>query len=99
MRIGLVSYEYPPQSGFGGVGTYIYRLAGALGRAGHEVVVLAGPTDVPPEWPQPNVTLHRIEAYYDPPPIPGARFLWRRAANYLDRFHRVVFHWLKWDLA
>ena len=56
MRLGLVSYEYPPQSGFGGVGTYVYRLAGALAKAGHEVVVLAGPTDVPEEWPQENVT-------------------------------------------
>lgn len=100
MRIGLVSYEYPPQSGFGGVGTYVYRLAGALGRAGHEVVVLAGPTDVPEEWPQPNVTLHRVEAYYDPPPIPGMRFLWWKGiAAYLERFHRVVWHWMKWDMA
>src|SRR5438445_12951398 len=87
MRIGLVSYEYPPQSGFGGVGTYVYRLAGALGRAGHEVVVLAGPTDVGREWPQENVTLHRIEAYYDPPRIPGLRLQWWRwMAEDLDRF-------------
>ena len=100
MRIGLVSYEYPPQSGFGGVGTYVYRLAGALGRAGHEVVVLAGPTDVAVEWPQPNVTLHRIEAYYDPPRIPGMRFLWWKViAKYLEKFHRIVWHWLKWNLA
>ena len=100
MRIGLVSYEYPPQSGFGGVGTYVYRLAGALGKAGHEVVVLAGPTDVPEEWPQVNVTLHRIEAYWDPPCIPGLRYLWWKViAKYLERFHRIVWHWLKWNLA
>jgi glycogen(starch) synthase len=100
MRIGLVSYEYPPQSGFGGVGTYVYRLAGALGKAGHQVIVIAGPTDVPEEWPQPNVTLHRIEAYYDPPRIPGMRFLWWNViAKYLERYHRIVWHWLKWDLA
>ena len=100
MRIGLVSYEYPPQSGFGGVGTYVYRLAGALGKAGHEVVVLAGPTDVPEEWPQANVTLHRVEAYYDPPHFPGMRFLWWQViARYLEQFHRIVWHWLKWDLA
>ena len=40
MRVGLVSYEYPPQQGLGGVGTYMFRLAGALGRAGHEVHVI-----------------------------------------------------------
>jgi glycogen synthase len=100
MRIGLVSYEYPPQSGFGGVGTYVYRLAGALGKAGHEVVVLAGPTDVGEESPQANVTLHRIDAYYNPPRIPGLRALWWRViARYLERHHRIVWHWLKWDLA
>jgi glycosyltransferase involved in cell wall biosynthesis len=100
MRIGLVSYEYPPQSGFGGVGTYVYRLAGALGKAGHDVVVLAGPTDVGVEWPQSNVTLHRLGAYYDPPRVPGLRaFWWRVLAPFLERHHRIVWHWLKWDLA
>src|SRR6476646_12103506 len=100
MRIGLVSYEYPPQSGFGGVGTYVFRLAGALGRAGHEVVVLAGPTDQGAERPQPNVTLHRIDAYYDPPKVPGLRYLWwTMLAPFMDRAHRIVWHWMKWNLA
>src|SRR3954463_2583628 len=78
MRIGLVSYEYPPQRGLGGVGTYTFRLAGALGRAGHQVVVLAGPTeDV--DTPQPNVTLHRIPARYEPAlNFRGLRFLYWR---------------------
>src|SRR5206468_11907421 len=66
MRIGLVSYEYPPQRGLGGVGTYTFRLAGALGRAGHEVIVLAGPSEGA-EFDQPNVTVHRLPARYDPP--------------------------------
>ena len=48
MRIGLVSYEYPPQQGLVGVGTYMFRLAGTLGRAGHEVHVIAGPSDRAP---------------------------------------------------
>src|SRR5213078_2245722 len=66
MRIGLVSYEYPPQRGLGGVGTYTFRLAGAIGRAGHDVVVLAGPSEGA-EFDQPNVTVHRLAARYDPP--------------------------------
>ena len=90
MRIGLVSYEYPPQSGLGGVGTYVYRLAGALGRAGYEVMVLAGPTDQPTRsWSQPNVTLHRIPAQYYPPSGLGIRFLyWRVFASFMHRAHR-----------
>jgi glycosyltransferase involved in cell wall biosynthesis len=100
MRIGLISYEYPPQSGFGGVGTYVYRLAGGLAKAGHEVIVLSGPTDAPAEWPQPNVTLHRVQAWWDPPRIPGLRWLWwRGVAQFMERHHKTVWHWLKWNLA
>lgn len=101
MRIGLVSYEYPPQSGFGGVGTYCFRLAGALGRAGHEVVVLAGPTEPElVERPQANVTLHRIPARYAPTSrLPGVRFAFWRLAALFDRAHPIVWHWMKWNLA
>ena len=44
MRIGLLSYEYPPETGQGGIGTYTWTQAQALARAGHEVHVLAGST-------------------------------------------------------
>jgi glycosyltransferase involved in cell wall biosynthesis len=45
VRIGLLSYEYPPETGFGGIGTYTWYHARALVRLGHEVHVLAGATD------------------------------------------------------
>jgi glycosyltransferase involved in cell wall biosynthesis len=100
MRIGLVSYEYPPQRGLGGVGTYTFRLAGALGRAGHEVVVLAGPTEEP-DLEQPNVTIHRIAARYEPPlNFRGLRFLyWRVFARLMDKAHPLVWHWMRWNMA
>ncbi|MCC6672815.1 MAG: glycosyltransferase [Planctomycetes bacterium] len=44
MRIALLSYEYPPETGFGGIGTYTYYHARALARLGHEVHVFAGST-------------------------------------------------------
>src|SRR3954468_24898053 len=100
MRIGLVSYEYPPQRGLGGVGTYTFRLAGALGRAGHQVVVLAGPTeDV--DTPQPNVPLRRIPARYEPAlNFRGLRFLyWRVFARLMDKAHPLVWHWMRWNMA
>lgn len=101
MRIGLVSYEYPPQSGLGGVGTYTFRLAGALGRAGHQVVVLAGPTESNAEIEQPNVTLHRIAARYEPSlGFRGLRWLyWRVFARMMDKAHPLVWHWMRWNLA
>lgn len=42
MKIALLSYEYPPETGFGGIGTYSWYHARALIRLGHEVHVLAG---------------------------------------------------------
>ena len=42
MKIGLLSFEYPPETGFGGIGTYTWYQARALVRLGHEVHVLAG---------------------------------------------------------
>jgi glycosyltransferase involved in cell wall biosynthesis len=42
MKIGLLSFEYPPETGFGGIGTYTWYHARALARLGHEVHVLAG---------------------------------------------------------
>lgn len=42
MDIALLSYEYPPETGFGGIGTYSYYHARALARLGHRVHVFAG---------------------------------------------------------
>jgi len=42
MNIALLSYEYPPETGFGGIGTYSYYHARALAKLGHRVHVFAG---------------------------------------------------------
>ena len=42
MKIALLSFEYPPETGFGGIGTYTWYQARALDKLGHEVHVLAG---------------------------------------------------------
>jgi glycogen(starch) synthase len=44
MNIALLSYEYPPDTGFGGIGTYTYYHARALAKLGHRVHVFAGST-------------------------------------------------------
>ena len=48
MKIALMSFEYPPETGFGGIGTYTWYHARALVKLGHEVHVLAGATDPTP---------------------------------------------------
>ena len=45
MKIGLLSFEYPPETGFGGIGTYTWYQARGYAKLGHEVHVLAGATD------------------------------------------------------
>lgn len=42
MKIALLSFEYPPETGFGGIGTYTWYHARALVKLGHEVHVVAG---------------------------------------------------------
>jgi glycosyltransferase involved in cell wall biosynthesis len=42
LKIALLSFEYPPETGFGGIGTYTWHHARALAALGHEVHVLAG---------------------------------------------------------
>lgn len=41
MRICLISREYPPDTGWGGVGAYTYQMAHALVERGHDVEVIA----------------------------------------------------------
>lgn len=51
MKIALLSFEYPPETGFGGIGTYTWYQARALVKLGHDVHVLAGatqPTELTP---------------------------------------------------
>jgi glycogen(starch) synthase len=44
MKIAILSYEYPPETGFGGIGTYSYYQARGLAKLGHDVHVIAGST-------------------------------------------------------
>jgi glycogen(starch) synthase len=45
MKLALLSFEYPPETGFGGIGTYSWYQARALAKLGHDVHVFAGHTE------------------------------------------------------
>jgi glycogen(starch) synthase len=47
VRIAFISYEFPPETGGGGIGTYLAQVTGLLAQAGHDVEVFAGSPDVP----------------------------------------------------
>ncbi len=64
MKIALLSFEYPSETGFGGIGTYTWYQARALAKLGHEVHVLAGavkPTQLR-TLSHDGVTVHRYRA-------------------------------------
>lgn len=41
LKICFVSQEYPPETGWGGIGSYVYEIAHALHSLGHTVVILS----------------------------------------------------------
>jgi glycogen(starch) synthase len=66
MRICLLSREYPPDTGFGGIATFARHLAQGLREIGHEVVVvsLAKEKTKAKVVDDQGVTVHRVESYF-----------------------------------
>lgn len=62
MRICLISREYPPDTGWGGVGAYTYQIAHGLRERGHEVhvICLAGKTGGTVDIDENGVQVHRV---------------------------------------
>ncbi len=62
MRIGFLSFEYPPGIS-GGIGSYIYLAARALAQSGHEITVICGkfPGQSLIEEEYPGVRVVRLE--------------------------------------
>lgn len=60
MRIALISYEYPPETGFGGIGTYTEQAARMLKKRGHSVEVFAGSLEKTYSIQEGGVLLHRV---------------------------------------
>lgn len=61
MKIALISYEYPPDTGFGGIGTYAYQLAHMLRGKGHQVEVFAGGSSLEGSLEEEGILVHRIK--------------------------------------
>lgn len=63
MRICLISREYPPETGFGGIATFTKHLAHGLKNLGHEVVVVALAKDKAKLADDDGIPVHRVEPY------------------------------------
>jgi len=70
MNICLISREYPPETGWGGIGTYTHSLAHGLAENGQGVYVLSYATGEEPVYKDGKVTVHRVKPK-------GMRGMWR----------------------
>src|SRR4051812_46426759 len=81
LGICLISEEFPPDTGGGGIGTYVYNLAHGLAQLGHRVHVIAR------GWGKDIVQeLNGIRVYRVSIPEPS----WRRGTHWVNlRFHET----------
>jgi len=63
MRICLISREYPPDTGFGGIATFTKHLAHGLKNLGHDVVVVALAKNEAKVADDNGIEVHRVVAY------------------------------------
>ncbi|MEO1069453.1 MAG: glycosyltransferase family 4 protein, partial [Cyanobacteria bacterium J06638_6] len=60
MKIALVSFEYPPDTAYGGIATYAHQAAAMLAQRGHTVEVFAGSRDRSGTETDGPLVVHRI---------------------------------------
>ncbi len=61
MRICLISREYPPETGWGGIATFTRHLAHGLKEIGHEVVVVSLSKDEDKVVDDEGIQVHRVK--------------------------------------
>lgn len=93
MKICLISREYPPETGFGGIATFARNLACGLVELGHEVNVVCLAQDKEKTVEQEGVKVHRVLPYYVPGElgtlsrcIPYSRYVLRTSAALWNKF-------------
>jgi glycosyltransferase involved in cell wall biosynthesis len=82
LHICYVSQEYPPETGWGGIGTYTWEMANGLAHEGHRVTVIARAVKSETVSRQGMIEVHRIQPS---PALEKRRVLWR-AGQYWPGF-------------
>jgi glycosyltransferase involved in cell wall biosynthesis len=78
MKICIVSREYPPETLWGGIGTFTYNLAHGLKNIGHDVDVVCFTLGQDTLQDDEGITIHRISS----PKIPLTKRTWWDFAKY-----------------
>jgi glycosyltransferase involved in cell wall biosynthesis len=60
LHICYISQEYPPETGWGGIGSYTYEMAHALAQSGHRVTVISRALNGPSCTNDAGVEVHRV---------------------------------------
>ncbi|MGA2775587.1 MAG: glycosyltransferase [Candidatus Omnitrophota bacterium] len=93
LSICLVSREYPPDTAWGGIGTYSYNLAQGLAAAGQNVHVICQGLDVDKEYEDNGVYVHQV-AHKTNFPFKGIfrEFLlrWEYSQSIYDKLKEVI---------
>lgn len=74
LSICFVSQEYPPETGWGGIGSYVCEMARALTTRGHSVVVLSRAVEKETYTFTEGIHIYRILPRWN---MGGIRFFWR----------------------
>jgi glycogen synthase len=61
MRVAFVSYEFPPDTSYGGIATYVHQISRGLVRAGVEVEVFCGSPTRTDCFTDSGVIVHRLK--------------------------------------
>lgn len=61
MNIAYISYEYPPDTGYGGIGTYVKHAAKVMFDRGHDVSVFCGTASNDYQFNDSGVDVYRIQ--------------------------------------
>jgi glycosyltransferase involved in cell wall biosynthesis len=86
MRICIISREYPPDTGWGGIGAYSYLHANTLAQLGHDVEVVALAKEDVTATPAVQNGAHRGADYY----IALHRVPWGKALSRLDKINHCL---------
>jgi glycogen synthase len=86
LSICFVSQEYPPETGWGGIGSYVYEMANALTQRGHKVVVLSKSIDQESHEIIKGIHIYRILPINR---LKEAHFFWR-FQRYFEGYRKSV---------
>ncbi|HEY9870019.1 MAG TPA: glycosyltransferase family 4 protein [Candidatus Obscuribacterales bacterium] len=96
MRVCLISREYPPDTGWGGIATFAHHLAHGLVSLGHEVEVVALAKDEAKTVFQDNIRVHRVRPHEMEGDLgamalcmPYSRYVLRTSAALWKKFHEL----------